>query len=65
MTGMERRQFLQAVAATPLAALLGADDPSSEAMTAVTGGFRRLESTTPAAELGARSAHTCASSPAG
>jgi hypothetical protein len=53
MTGMERRQFLQAVAATPLAALLGADDPGAEAITAVTGGFRRLESTTAAAELGA------------
>jgi hypothetical protein len=52
MTGMERRQFLQAVAATPLAALLGGADPSAEAITAATGGFRRLESTTPAAELG-------------
>jgi hypothetical protein len=52
MTGMERRQFLQAVAATPLAALLGGEDPGAEAITAVTGGFRRLESTTPAAELG-------------
>jgi hypothetical protein len=48
MTGMERRQFLQAMAATPLAALL----PGADAITAVTGGFRRLESTTPAAELG-------------
>src|SRR5215207_6761022 len=53
MTGMERRQFLQAMAATPLAAVLGGEDPSAEAMTAVTGGFRRLESTTPAADLGA------------
>src|SRR5215211_477162 len=52
MTGMERRQFLQAVAATPLAALLGGSDPSADAITAATGGFRRLESTTPAAELG-------------
>jgi hypothetical protein len=53
MTGMERRQFLQAMAATPLAALLGGEDPNADAITAVTGGFRRLESTTPAAELGA------------
>jgi tetratricopeptide (TPR) repeat protein len=53
MTGMERRQFLQAVAATPLAALLGGADPDADAITAATGGFRRLESTTPAAELGA------------
>jgi transcriptional regulator with XRE-family HTH domain len=53
MTGMERRQFLHAVAATPLAALLGADDPRAEAITAVPGGFRRLESTTAAADLGA------------
>jgi hypothetical protein len=52
MTGMERRQFLQAMAATPLAALLPVADPSADAITAVTGGFRRLESTTPAAELG-------------
>jgi transcriptional regulator with XRE-family HTH domain len=53
MTGMERRRFLQAVAATPLAALLSGADPSAEAIAAVTGGFRRLESTTPAAELDA------------
>jgi hypothetical protein len=53
MTGMERRQFLQAMAATPLAALLAGEDPGAEAITAVTGGFRRLESTTPAADLGA------------
>jgi hypothetical protein len=53
MSGMERRQFLQAVAATPLAAMLGGADPGAEAITAVTGGFRRLESTTPATELGA------------
>jgi transcriptional regulator with XRE-family HTH domain len=51
--GMERRRFLQAVAATPLAALLGGADPGAEAITVVTGGFRRLESTTAAAELGA------------
>jgi hypothetical protein len=51
--GMERRRFLQAMAATPLAALLPAGDPSTDAMTAVTGGFRRLESTTAAVELGA------------
>jgi transcriptional regulator with XRE-family HTH domain len=51
--GMERRRFLQAVAATPLAALLGGADPSTEAITTVTGGFRRLESTTAAADLDA------------
>jgi hypothetical protein len=53
MTGMERRQFLQAAAVTPLAALLGGTDPGADAITAATGGFRRLESTTPAVELGA------------
>jgi len=53
MTGMERRQFLQAMAATPLAALLSGEDAGAEAITAVTGGFRRLESTASAAELGA------------
>jgi hypothetical protein len=52
MTGMERRQFLQVMAAAPPAALLGGTDPSADAITAATGGFRRLESTTPAAELG-------------
>ena len=51
--GMERRRFLQTMAATPLAALLGGEDPSTDAITAVTGGFRRLESTTAAADLGA------------
>jgi hypothetical protein len=49
---MERRRFLQTMAATPLAAMLGGEDPSTEAITAVTGGFRRLESTTAAADLG-------------
>jgi hypothetical protein len=48
---MERRRFLQAMAATTGAALLPGADPSVDAMTAVTGGFRRLEATTPAAEL--------------
>jgi hypothetical protein len=52
MAGMERRRFLQAMAATTGAALLGGADPSVAAITAVTGGFRRLESTTAAAELG-------------
>jgi hypothetical protein len=51
--GMERRRFLQAMAATTGAAVLGGADASVEAITAVTGGFRRLESTTAAAELGA------------
>jgi hypothetical protein len=48
---MERRRFLQAMAATTGAALLPGADASTEAITAVTGGFRRLEATTPAAEL--------------
>jgi hypothetical protein len=48
---MHRRQFLQAIAATTGAALLPAADPSVEAITSVTGGFRRLEATTPAGEL--------------
>ena len=48
---MERQRFLQAMAATTGAALLGGADPSFEAITTVTGGFRRLEATTPAAEL--------------
>lgn len=49
--GMRRRQFLQAMAATTGAALLGGADPSVEAITSVTGGFRRLEATTSAGEL--------------
>jgi hypothetical protein len=50
MAGMERRAFLQAMAASGAAAMLsGADD--LEAMVAVTAGLRRLEPTTPAAEL--------------
>jgi len=48
---MHRRQFLQAMAATTGAALLPGADPSVEAITSVTGGFRRLEATTPAGEL--------------
>ena len=48
---MERRRFLQALAATTGAALLPGADPSADAITSVTGGFRRLEATTPAAEL--------------
>jgi hypothetical protein len=48
---MERRRFLQAMAATTGAALLPGADPSAEAVTSVTGGFRRLEATTPAGEL--------------
>ena len=39
------------MAATTGAALLPGADASTEAITAVTGGFRRLEATTPAAEL--------------
>ncbi len=49
---MERRGFLRALAATPVAAMLPADaDLTTEAVTAVTGGFRRLEATTAAGEL--------------
>jgi transcriptional regulator with XRE-family HTH domain len=48
---MERRRFFQAMAVTAGAALLPGADPSAEAVTAVTGGFRRLEATTPAGEL--------------
>jgi hypothetical protein len=48
---MERRRFLQAIAATTGAALLPGADASTEAITSVTGGFRRLEATTPAGEL--------------
>ena len=51
MVGMRRRTFLQALATTPVAAMLPGADPSIEAVTAVTGGFRRLEPTTPAREL--------------
>ena len=49
--GMERRRFLQAMAATTGAAMLPGADPSADAITSVTGGFRRLEATTPAGEL--------------
>jgi tetratricopeptide (TPR) repeat protein len=48
---MQRRQFLHAMAATAGAAMLPGTDPSTEAITSVTGGFRRLEATTPAGEL--------------
>jgi hypothetical protein len=48
---MRRRRFLQAMAATTGAALLPVTDPSVEAITSVTGGFRRLEAITPAGEL--------------
>jgi hypothetical protein len=48
---MQRRQFLHAMAATAGAALLPGADPSVEAITSVTGGFRRLEATTAAGEL--------------
>jgi hypothetical protein len=49
--GMERRRFLLAMAATTGAALLPGADASAEAITSVTGGFRRLEAITPAGEL--------------
>jgi transcriptional regulator with XRE-family HTH domain len=48
---MRRRTFLQALAATPVVTMLPDADASTEAVTAVTGGFRRLEATTPASEL--------------
>jgi tetratricopeptide (TPR) repeat protein len=48
---MERRRFLQALAATPLATMLPGADLDVDAITTVTGGFRRLEATTPASEL--------------
>jgi tetratricopeptide (TPR) repeat protein len=49
---MERRRFLHVLAATPVAAMLPAQsDVATEAITAVTGGFRRLEGSTPAREL--------------
>jgi hypothetical protein len=48
---MERRRFLQAMAVTTGAVMLPGADPSADAITSVTGGFRRLEATTPADEL--------------
>jgi tetratricopeptide (TPR) repeat protein len=48
---MQRRQFLHAMAATAGAVMLPGADPSVEAITSVTGGFRRLEAATPAGEL--------------
>jgi hypothetical protein len=50
--GMERRRFLGVLAAAPVAAILPAGlDMTTEAVAAVTGGFRRLEATTAASEL--------------
>jgi tetratricopeptide (TPR) repeat protein len=51
MADVNRRTFLQVVAAAGGGRLLAADD-DLEAMLAVTAGLRRLEPTTPAAELG-------------
>jgi hypothetical protein len=48
---MQRRQFLHAMAATAGAVMLPSADPNVEAITSVTGGFRRLEAATPASEL--------------
>jgi hypothetical protein len=54
---MERRRFLGVLAAAPIAGLLPAD-ATADAVTTVTGGFRRLEATTPARDLrGPISAH--------
>jgi transcriptional regulator with XRE-family HTH domain len=50
--GMERRRFLGVLAAAPVVSILpGGADLTTEAVTAVTGGFRRLEATTAASEL--------------
>jgi hypothetical protein len=49
---MERRRFLGILAAAPVASILPAGtDPTTEAVTAVTGGFRRLEASTAARDL--------------
>jgi hypothetical protein len=48
--GMERRRFLGVLAAAPVAGLLPAD-ATTDAVTTVTGGFRRLETSTPARDL--------------
>jgi tetratricopeptide (TPR) repeat protein len=50
MDGMDRRTFLQAIAAASGSALLPAGD-DLDAILAVTAGLRRLEATTPVAEL--------------
>jgi tetratricopeptide (TPR) repeat protein len=49
--GMQRRQFLHAMAVATGAVMLPGADPDAAAITSVTGGFRRLEATTPASEL--------------
>jgi transcriptional regulator with XRE-family HTH domain len=52
--GMERRTFLRAVAATSAGLSLsprGLADNSFEALTSITAGLRRLEATTPSADL--------------
>jgi transcriptional regulator with XRE-family HTH domain len=51
MGGMDRRTFLQAMAATGGAALLPGNEDDAAALLAVTAGFRRLEPTTPARDL--------------
>jgi transcriptional regulator with XRE-family HTH domain len=49
---MERRRFLRAMAATGMAVMLPpGSDMTTEAITSVTGGFRRLEASSPATEL--------------
>jgi transcriptional regulator with XRE-family HTH domain len=51
MEDMDRRTFLEAVAAASGAALLAGDEQDLDAMLTVTSGFRRLEATTPSGEL--------------